>query len=101
MIEGGGEIWSDEYRFRRADGRYADVLDRGSVIRDARGRAARMIGVMLDISARKRAEERQQLLTGELQHRVKNTLALVQAIASQTLRNTTDIDSTARSSPPA
>ncbi|RVU17219.1 sensor histidine kinase [Methylobacterium oryzihabitans] len=93
-IEGGGEFWSDEYRFRRADGSYADVLDRGSVIRDARGRAARMIGVMLDISARKRAEERQQLLTGELQHRVKNTLALVQAIASQTLRNTTDIDST-------
>jgi two-component sensor histidine kinase len=53
-----------------------------------------MIGAMLDISARKRAEEHQKLLTNELQHRVKNTLALVQAIASQTFRNATDIDAT-------
>jgi two-component sensor histidine kinase len=51
-----------------------------------------MIGAMLDITGRKRAEERQRLLTGELQHRVKNTLALVQAIASQTFRGTTAPD---------
>jgi two-component sensor histidine kinase len=43
--------------------------------------------VLLDISERKRAEERQQLLVNELNHRVKNTLATVQSIASQTLRN--------------
>ena len=56
------------------------------------GRAVRMIGAMLDISERKRAEEHQRLLTGELQHRVKNTLAMVQAIASQTFRNAADLD---------
>ncbi|MEH3147371.1 MAG: PAS domain S-box protein [Methylobacterium frigidaeris] len=94
VIDGRGEHWNDEYRFLRADGSYADILDRGYVIRDARGRAVRMIGAMFDISPRKRAEERQQLLTSELQHRVKNTLALVQAIASQTFRNATDLDST-------
>jgi len=49
-----------------------------------------MIGAVLiavDITERKRAEERQRLLTNELNHRVKNTLATVQAIVSQTLRS--------------
>lgn len=41
-----------------------------------------------DISERKTWEERQQLLLRELTHRVKNTLAIVQSIANQTLRNT-------------
>jgi PAS domain S-box-containing protein len=43
-----------------------------------------------DISERKRAEERQTLLTNELNHRVKNTLAVIQSIATQTLRVTPD-----------
>ncbi len=89
VIDGTGTAWSDEYRFRRADGTYADILDRGYVLRDAAGKALRMIGAMLDISARRRAEEHQRLLAGELQHRVKNTLAMVQAIAAQTFRNVT------------
>ena len=87
VIDGGGTAWTDEYRFRRADGSYADILDRGNVIRDGDGKPIRMIGAMFDISERKRAEEHQRLLTGELQHRVKNTLAMVQAIAAQTFRN--------------
>ena len=41
---------------------------------------------------RVRAEERQALLNGELSHRLKNTLTLVQSIAAQTLRNAPDID---------
>ncbi|WP_408903037.1 PAS domain S-box protein [Methylobacterium radiotolerans] len=54
------------------------------------GRATRFVGTVLDVTARKRAEERQRLLAGELQHRIKNTLALVQAIAGQTLRGAPD-----------
>ena len=42
-------------------------------------------GVAIDVTDRKRAEEHQTLLMAELDHRVKNTLATVQAIASQTL----------------
>ena len=57
----------------------------------AQGRAVRFIGTVQDISDMKRTEEHQRLLTGELQHRIKNTLAMVQAIASQTFRGTTDI----------
>jgi diguanylate cyclase (GGDEF)-like protein/PAS domain S-box-containing protein len=46
-----------EYRFRRADGSYAQVLDRGSLIRDENGQVVRAIGAMLDLSDRKRSEE--------------------------------------------
>lgn len=56
VIDGNGITWSDEYRFRRADGSYADVLDRGQVIRDAEGRAERMIGAMLDLTRMRAAE---------------------------------------------
>jgi PAS domain S-box-containing protein len=48
------------------------------------------IGVVRDITERKQAEERQQRLINELNHRVKNTLATVQAMAEQTLRNSAD-----------
>ncbi|WP_309084405.1 HWE histidine kinase domain-containing protein [Chelativorans sp.] len=44
------------------------------------------VNMLIDISDRKRAENNQRLLINELNHRVKNTLAMVQAIASQTLR---------------
>ncbi|TNC13025.1 PAS domain S-box protein [Methylobacterium terricola] len=57
VIDGRGTAWSDEYRFLRADGSYAEVLDRGSVIRDAEGRAVRMIGAMLDLTERKRGQQ--------------------------------------------
>jgi diguanylate cyclase (GGDEF)-like protein/PAS domain S-box-containing protein len=50
--------WSEDYRFQRCDGSYADVQDRGYVMRDASGTAVRMIGMMQDISGRKRAEAR-------------------------------------------
>lgn len=56
VIDGGGNAWSGEYRFRRADGSYAAVFDRGAVLRDDRGAPVRMIGAMLDLTARKQAE---------------------------------------------
>ncbi len=58
--------WTAEYRFRRGDGRWADVLDRGTVLRDAEGTALRMVGAMLDVSERKAVERvKQQLLESE------------------------------------
>ena len=49
--------WDDEYRFRKADGAYATVLDRGFVLRNERGQAIRMIGAMLNITERRQAED--------------------------------------------
>jgi PAS domain S-box-containing protein len=51
------------------------------------GDARFFTGMMRDITERVRAEEMQRLMVNELNHRVKNTLAAVQAVAGQTLRN--------------
>jgi PAS domain S-box-containing protein len=56
VIDGGGSSWSGEYRFRRLDGSYADIYDRGTVLRDEQGKPLRMIGAMLDLTERKAAE---------------------------------------------
>lgn len=56
LIERGGSSWSDEYRFERADGSFTEVLDRGYIARSEEGKPIRMIGAMLDVTERKRAE---------------------------------------------
>lgn len=60
-------------------------------MRDERGRVTGLVCVGSDISDRKRSEERQTLMVRELHHRVKNSLATVQAIANATARTATDI----------
>ena len=61
-IKGQENAWSDEYRFHRSDGGYAEVQDRGFIIRDGQGRAVRMVGATLDITERKVAEARIEAL---------------------------------------
>ena len=58
-------------------------------IRDAAGRVVRVGRLVRDVTPRKRWEERQAMLMGELNHRVKNTLATVQSLARQTARGRT------------
>jgi PAS domain S-box-containing protein len=74
-----------EYRMLAADGQVVWLQDVVHVIADD-GAPRRLRGFMIDITARKRAEEARQLLLRELDHRVKNTLANVQAVADLTLR---------------
>jgi PAS domain S-box-containing protein len=49
--------WSDEYRLRRADDRYATVQDRAFLLYDVDGKPSRMIGAIADITGRKEAEQ--------------------------------------------
>jgi len=56
-IQTGGEFWADEYRFRKGDGSFADVIDRGYIIHNKQGVPVRMIGSMVDVTGRKEAEE--------------------------------------------
>jgi len=56
-IDTGEEFCDEEYRFRRADGSYALVRDRGYVLHDADGRAVRMLGAMTDITSHREAEK--------------------------------------------
>ncbi|MBB5694397.1 PAS domain S-box protein [Muricoccus pecuniae] len=67
VIDGGGDRWSDEYRFRRADGGYADVLDRGFMVRGPGGEPLRMIGAMLDVTARRQSERELRRLNEHLE----------------------------------
>jgi two-component sensor histidine kinase len=77
-----------EYRIRRpGEDDVAWVLIRGKAAYDADAAPRRLAGVVFDVTDRKRAEERQRLLLDELNHRVKNTLAIVQSIAAQTSRS--------------
>jgi PAS domain S-box-containing protein len=80
-----------EYRMIAADGRPVWFQDIVHVIRDADG-PVRLRGFLIDVTARKRAEEARQLLLRELDHRVKNTLATVQAVAELTLRTSFSMD---------
>lgn len=51
-LKGTSDAFNCEYRFRRADNSYADIFDRGFVLRDEKGRAYRMVGAMQDNSER-------------------------------------------------
>jgi PAS domain S-box-containing protein len=64
VVHGADESWSSEYRFRRGDGVYATMLDRGYVAREEDGEPARVIGSMMDISERTRSEASNRLLAG-------------------------------------
>ncbi|MDB5841602.1 MAG: hypothetical protein JWQ23_3554 [Herminiimonas sp.] len=72
IIDGRGENWVDEYRFRCRDGSYAYVLDRGFVIRTPDGKAVRMVGGMSDLTVRKQAEQ-------EACHATETQAGIVQA----------------------
>jgi PAS domain S-box-containing protein len=55
-VRAGASSWSAEYRFRRVDGKWAFIYDRGYIARDASGVARRAIGAMQDLTERKHAE---------------------------------------------
>ncbi len=56
-VERGIESWSAEYRFQLADGTYGHFLDRAFAVRNAEGKTNRILGAMVNLTERKRAEE--------------------------------------------
>ncbi|NBV23929.1 MAG: PAS domain S-box protein [Proteobacteria bacterium] len=78
-VQTGAEFWADEYRFRRGDGSFAYVIDRGYIIHDRQGVAIRMIGSMVDISAQREAEEARQQSERKLALHIQQTpLAVIE-----------------------
>ncbi|HUR11941.1 MAG TPA: PAS domain S-box protein [Flavitalea sp.] len=69
--------WIDEYRFIRADGSIANVIDRGLILRDEKGIAYRMVGAMMDITERKQLEA--QLAEQRINRQRQITEAAIQA----------------------
>ncbi|TGN62194.1 PAS domain S-box protein [Paracoccus liaowanqingii] len=88
-----GEAYEIEYRLRHRSGDYRWVLGRAQPVRDAAGQITRWYGSCTDINRMKVAEEQLQLVLGEMNHRVKNSMAMVQSIVSQTLRQADSLES--------
>ena len=80
-----------EYRVQLPDGSIRNVVSTTDVLPRLDGGGARLVGVLDDVTERRRAEKHQRLLINELNHRVKNTLATVQSLAAQTLRSAPDL----------
>lgn len=85
-----GELQRDARWMVRKDGSRFWAQWVTEPVHDDAGELLGVVEVLRDETERKRAEERQLLMMGELNHRVKNTLATVQSIASQTLRASPD-----------
>lgn len=86
VAEEGADI-EIEFRVIHPGGAVHWLLSRGQVFRDAQGRPAYVSGACHDITSRKEAELRQGLLMAELDHRVKNVLAVVNSLVAQTARS--------------
>ncbi len=83
----GEQLFQHEERVEFDDGSSVYLLGNAVPLRDGGGAITGAIGAFIDITDRKRAEEHQRLLINELNHRVKNTLAIVQGLAQQSFRN--------------
>jgi PAS domain S-box-containing protein len=66
------------------------IAAKGQGIFDVNGRCVRMIGTALDVTARKEAEEHQNLLAREVDHRARNALAVIQSIIRLTRARNVD-----------
>lgn len=101
-IQNQAKYWSMEYRYLRADGSYAHVIDRGYFIYDKNGKALRMIGAMVDVTARvnlaesqmQAAIEERQRLARDLHDTVAQTLYSLTLLseAVRRLANSGDLD---------
>jgi PAS domain S-box-containing protein len=80
-----GEIWEDTFPLRGKNGKFRWFLSRAHPIRGEDGEIQMWFGTNTDVTDQKQREEQIQLLLGEVNHRAKNMLTLVQAIARQTM----------------
>jgi two-component system, cell cycle sensor histidine kinase and response regulator CckA len=56
-LAAGCEHWTGEYRFRHFDGSYLDLLERALIVRDSTGVAIRLVGSLMDVTARKQLQD--------------------------------------------
>lgn len=88
-----------EWRVVRPDGKTVSIESRGIVERDEAGRPLRLLGANIDVTERKanesalrQSEARARALVAELQHRVRNTLAVIRSIAARTAETSTSVE---------
>ena len=79
-----GEGWEDTFPLRGKDGNYRWFLSRAEPIRNSSGEVTMWVGTGTDITQQREHEEQVELLMGEVSHRSKNMLAIVQSILHRT-----------------
>ena len=84
--------YSADYRIVRSEGEVRWIDARCFISYHGDGRPKRVVGVNIDITERKRAEEHLQALNAELDHRVKNVLATASAVAAQTMNASSSLE---------
>lgn len=84
-------VASFEGRLVRPDGSWVDVMRSAIRLLDEVGKPRGVIAAVVDISERKRAEQQQQVLLHELQHRVKNILATISSLATRMLKSSASL----------
>ncbi|UGB37146.1 sensor histidine kinase [Frateuria soli] len=87
-----GTPYRCQYRVRQPDGNYMWVEASGRCEHDEDGRPTHFPGLMIDVHERKLAEQQQRTMINELNHRVKNTLAIVQSLAAQSFSDAGSVE---------
>lgn len=85
-----GQRWEDTYPIRNRDGEYRWFLTRAVPIRDAQDRIVRWFGTNTDVTEQHEAGKYQEMLTREMSHRVRNSLALVASFIMLEARSTSE-----------
>ncbi|MCP3733556.1 PAS domain-containing protein [Sphingomonas sp. RP10(2022)] len=80
-----------DHRLRRADGAYRWFGTRAVPVRDDQGRIVEWLGTSNDIDALRQAQNRQDVLVSELQHRTRNLIAVVRSLCDKTLDGSTSL----------
>lgn len=96
VMDGTSDGYTLEKRYVRADGSYVWAELYVSLRRGPDGAPLHFISIVSDIQARKTAEERARLLMGEMAHRSKNLMTVLESIVHFSAKNAEDIDSFAR-----
>lgn len=92
-----GRDWNFECAIRTAGGEKRWISAAGRPLKDADGAATKLIGHVIDITSTKERESRLSLLTQELNHRVRNMLAVIKAIIRLASRRANDVPTFAAS----
>lgn len=88
---GGGRPYKQEFRVVHPDGSVHWHSARGRFFFDEAAQPVRMVGAIVDVTERRVWAERQQVLIAELQHRTRNLIGVVQALADKCARSSHDL----------
>ncbi len=80
------------FRYCRPDGTWCFLSKRSRILRDVNGRPTRVMGVFGDETDRREAERDAGKLLADLQHRIKNMVAIIRSMVTRTRNNSPDLD---------